>query len=223
MLEQEIINLKKELIDYAFHVQTMIDKSIRGLTDRNKDLLNSVKDVDEPKANETEIKMEEACTVLIAKYQPAAKDLRTIMMTAQMINDLERMADLAVNIVEGSLILLESPPLKPLIDIPHMARITMSMVKDSIDAFINEDSELARDVCTRDDEIDDLQDQILRELITYMMSNPRNIERSFQLMRIANGLERIADHSTNLCEDVIYINEGKIIKHHKNEQEESDQ
>jgi phosphate transport system protein len=208
MLEQEIVILKKELINYAIQVQSMIDKSVRGLTDRDKKLLVSVKDVDEITANETEIKMEEDCTVLIAKYQPAAKYLRTIMMTAQMINDLERMADLAVNIVESSLVLLESPPLKPLIDIPHMARITMSMVKDSIDSFINEDSELARDVCVRDDEIDDLQDQILRELITYMMSNPRNIERSFQLMRIANSLERIADHSTNLCEDVIYINEG---------------
>ena len=221
MLEKEIVNLKKELIDYALHVQEMIDKSIRGLVDRDKDLLHSVVEKDEPQANEDEIRMEEACTVLIAKYQPAAKFLRIILMTAQMINDLERMADLAVNIVESSLILIESPPLKPLIDIPHMAKITMSMVKDSIDSFIKEDQELARDVCVRDDEIDELQDQVLRELITYMMSNPRNIERALQLIRITNSIERIADHSTNLCEDVIYIIEGKVIKHHKDEKETS--
>lgn len=221
MLAKEIISLKKSLLDYATHVETMINKSISGLLDRNRDILYEVAEKDEPKANDLEIELEERCTVLIAKYQPTAKDLRTIMMAAQMNNDLERMADLAVNIVESALFLIDRPPLKPFIDIPNMALITRKMVKDSIDAFNNEDAKLAKSVCERDQLIDDLKDQIFRELITYMMANSANIERSFQIIRIASSLERIADLSTNLCEDVIYIVEGKVIKHHKDEEKPS--
>jgi phosphate transport system protein len=217
VLEQEIISLKKNLLDYATHVENMICNSIQGLLDRNKEVLNEVVEKDEPKANDFEIELEERCTILIAKYQPAAKDLRTIMMAAQMNNDLERMADLAVNIVESALFLIDREPLKPFIDIPHMAQIVRQMVKDSIDAFNNEDAILAQHVCGRDEMIDSLKDQIFRELITYMMSTPSNIERAFQIIRIANSLERIADLSTNLCEDIIYIVEGRVIKHHKDE------
>ena len=221
MLAKEITSLKKRLLDYATHVETMINKSIRGLLDRDRDVLNEVLEKDEPKANDLEIELEERCTVLIAKFQPAAKDLRTIMMAAQMNNDLERMGDLAVNIVESALYLTDREPLKPFIDIPNMARIVSQMVKDSIDAFNNEDAKLAQNVCERDQLIDDLKDQILRELVTYMMANPANIERAFQIIRIANSLERIADHSTNLCEDLIYIAEGRVIKHHKEEEDSS--
>ena len=217
MLEQEITSLKKSLLDYATHVENMINKSIKGLLDRDRDLLCEVAEKDEPKANDLEIELEERCTVLIAKYQPAAKALRTIMMAAQMNNDLERMADLAVNIVESAIFLIDREPLKPFIDIPNMAQIVRQMVKDSIDAFNNENAVSAKHVCERDEMIDDLKDQIYRELITYMMSNPANIERALQIMRIASSLERIADLSTNLCEDVIYIVEGKVIKHHKDE------
>jgi phosphate transport system protein len=221
MLEQEITSLKKSLLDYAAHVENMINKSIKGLLDRDRHILNEVIEKDEPKANDFEIELEERCMVLIAKFQPAAKDLRTIMMAAQMNNDLERMGDLAVNIVESALYLIEKEPLKPFIDIPNMARIVSQMVKDSIDAFNNEDAKLAQNICERDQLIDDLKDQILRELVTYMMANPANIERAFQIIRIANGLERIADHSTNLCEDLIYIVEGRVIKHHKDEDKSS--
>lgn len=218
MLDQEITSLKKSLLDYATHVENMINKSIKGLLDRDRNILNEVMEKDEPKANEYEIELEEMCMVLIAKFQPAAKDLRTIMMAAQMNNDLERMGDLAVNIVESALFLIDKQPLKPFIDIPNMARIVIQMVKDSIDAFNNEDAKLAQNVCERDQLIDDLKDQIMRELVTYMMASPANIERAFQIIRIANGLERIADHSTNLCEDLIYIVEGRVIKHHKDEE-----
>jgi phosphate transport system protein len=218
VLDQEITSLKKSLLDYATHVENMINKSIKGLLDRDRNILNEVMEKDEPKANEYEIELEEMCMVLIAKFQPAAKDLRTIMMAAQMNNDLERMGDLAVNIVESALFLIDKQPLKPFIDIPNMARIVIQMVKDSIDAFNNEDAKLAQNVCERDQLIDDLKDQIMRELVTYMMASPANIERAFQIIRIANGLERIADHSTNLCEDLIYIVEGRVIKHHKDEE-----
>lgn len=220
MLAQEVTNLKRKLIEYAALVEKMIDKSIEGLLKSDEELFIEVRDKDEPRANDFEIEIEDLCTVIIAKYQPAAKDLRTIMRVAQINNDLERLADLAVNIVESGMYLLEQPPLKPLIDIPHMARIASKMVKDSIDSFTNEDAKLAKDVCERDQTIDDLKDQIMRELITYMMSDVSSIERAFQLIRIANSLERIGDLSTNICEDVIYIVEGRIIKHHKEEHDD---
>jgi phosphate transport system protein len=218
VLEREITSLKKNLIEYAAHVESMIDKSIKGLLEKDKEMLFEVMEKDEPKANDTEIELDELCITLIAKYQPAAKDLRTIMMIAQMNNDLERMADLAVNIVESSLFLIEKPPVKPLIDIPNMAENAMKMLRDSIDSFTSEDSKLAKSVCERDQIMDDLKDQVFRELITHMMSDPSVIERAMQLIRISNSLERIADLSTNICEDVIFIVEGKVIKHHKDEE-----
>ncbi|MBN1223020.1 MAG: phosphate signaling complex protein PhoU [Candidatus Aminicenantes bacterium] len=215
MLAKEVTMLKQRLIEYASHVDRMIDKCISGLLNKEPDKLKQIMEEDESKANDLEIEIEELCTTLIAKFQPAAKDLRTIMMIAQMNNDLERMADLAVNIAESAVFLVERPSVKPLIDIPYMAQITTQMVKDAIDSFIKEDPDLALSVCTRDSIIDDLKDQISRELLTHMVSNPATIDRSFQLIRIANSLERIADLSTNICEDVIYIIKGKIIKHHK--------
>jgi phosphate transport system protein len=217
VLAEELTNLKQKLIEYALHVDKMIDTSISGLLNKDKDRLDQVARIDEPKANDKEIEIEELCTTLIAKFQPAAKDLRTIMMVAQMNNDLERMADLAVNISESAEYLIEQPSVKPLIDIPFMAQITTQMVKDSIDSFISENSELAYSVCARDASIDDLKEQINRELLTHMIANPATIDRAFELNRIANSLERIADLSTNICEDVIYIAEGKIIKHQKGE------
>jgi phosphate transport system protein len=217
MLEQEITSLKKRLFEYAGLVENMIDKSIKGLLKKDKGLLDEVAEEDESRANDTEIELDDLCITLIAKYQPTAKDLRIIMMIAQMNNDLERMADLAVNIVESSLFLIERPPVKPLIDIPKMAEIAIKMLKDSIDSFTLEDPKLARSVCERDEIMDDLKDQVFRELITHMMSNPSVIERSMHLIRVSNSLERIADLSTNICEDVIFIVEGKVIKHHKDE------
>jgi len=217
LLADELTSLKHRLIEYASHVDNMIDRSISGLLNKDMSMLKKVLDEDEPKANDIEIEIEELCTTIIAKFQPAAKDLRLIMMIAQMNNDLERMADLAVNITESALFLVERPAVKPLIDIPFMAQITIQMVKDAIDSFINEDKDLALSVCARDATIDDLKEQIHRELLTHMTSKPATIDRSFQLIRIANSLERIADLSTNICEDVIYIIEGIIIKHHKEE------
>jgi phosphate transport system protein len=218
MLEKEITSLKKRLFEYAGLVENMIDKSIKGLLKKDKGLLDEVAEKDEPMANDTEIELDDLCITLIAKYQPTAKDLRTITMIAQMNNDLERMADLAVNIVESSLFLIERPPVKPLIDIPKMAEIAIRMLKDSIDSFTHEDPKLARSVCERDEIMDDLKDQVFRELITHMMSNPSVIERSMHLIRVSNSLERIGDLSTNICEDVIFIVEGKVIKHHKDEE-----
>ena len=219
MLKQEVEKLKGQLISYAGLVESMIDKSITGLLNKDKKLLTEVAEKDEPRANDYEIEIEEACTVIIAKFQPTAKDLRMIVMIAQMNNDLERMADQAVNIVESSLFLIERPQLKPLIDIPHMAEMCKEMVKDAIDSFIKEDAGLAAKVCQQDDVVDEIQEQIYRELITYIIDNPKTIERALHLNRISNNLERIADLSTNICEDVVFIVEGRVIKHHKDEEE----
>jgi len=150
-------------------------------------------------------------------YQPEAGNLRTILMILKMNNDLERIGDLAVNISESALFLIERPPVKPLIDIPRMAEEAINMLKNAVDSFINKDTKLAKSVCQKDAVVDNLRNQILRELITYMSSDPSTIERSIHLIRISRSIERIADLSTNICEDVIFITEGKIIKHHKDE------
>lgn len=215
MLEERIQRLRAEILEFAYLVQAMIEKSIEGLVKRDKEVLEEVIEKDEPKANEKEILIDELCIATIAQFQPVARDLRMILMTFGMNTDLERIGDHAVNIAENSLFLIERPPVKPLIDIPRMAEISSKMLKDSVEAFTREDVKLARSVCERDDLVDALMQQILRELITYMGEEPKVIDRAIRLITIARNLERIADLSTNLSEDVIYMVEGKIIKHHK--------
>lgn len=215
MLKKDLDLLVKQLLESASLVKGMIQKSIRGLTQREKDVLVDVIEQDEPKENELEIAIEEACIQQIACYQPQAKDLRTIMMVMKMNNDFERMGDEAVNISESALFLIEKPEVKPLIDIPRMAEEATKMIEDSLKSFINEDIQLAQNVCERDDVVDGLRDQILRELITFMAADPTVIEPSIRLIRISRSLERIADLSTNICEDVIYMAEGRVIKHGK--------
>jgi phosphate transport system protein len=215
VLEERLIELRKTLIEFATLVEHMIESSIKGLVKREKELLESVAQTEEPKANDLDIKLDELCASLIAQYQPMAKDLRTILMIFKMNEVLERMADHAVNISESGLYLLETPSVKPLIDIPEMAAVAAQMLQDSIAAFINEDAALAKDVYARDNIIDSLRDKTYRELIEVMSADSSTIKRCLHLMRISRNLERIADLSTNMCEDIIFIVEGKVIKHHK--------
>jgi len=217
MLEEKLTELKKSLIEYANLVEHMIKESIEGLLQKEKYMLQDVIENEEPKANAMEMHLDELCTSMIARYEPRAKDLRTVLMVLKMNNDLERIGDHAVNIAESSLFLIERPQVKPLIDIPNMAKIVMQMLKNSINSFVNEDAKLAKSVCERDDIVDGLRDQILRELITFMTSDPSTIERSLHLIRISSNLERIADLSTNICEDVIFMVAGRVIKHHAEE------
>jgi len=214
MLQQNIDNLKKEIINYSFLVDRMIEKAIKGLVESDKELLIQVINEDEKQANRLEIEIEEMSIVMIAKYSPKAKDLRTILMMLKMNNDLERIGDHAVDISESAMYLIERPKLKSYIDIPRMAALTRQMLSDAIDSFIEEDNIKANEVCKKDDIIDDFRDQILRELITYMSTDFNSIERALRILNIARHLERIADLSTNICEDVIYMVEGKNIKHH---------
>jgi phosphate transport system protein len=214
MLEEKIVALRKELIEYATHVEGMIEKSIQGLLKRDKNILALVIENYEPQANDCEITIEELSINLIAKYEPKAKDLRTILMVLKINNDLERAADHAVNISESGIFLMDRPPVKPLLDIPRMAEEATSMLKDSISSFINEDPVLAQRICERDSIVDGLERQILRELITFMVSDATTIERAIHLLAISRNLERIADLSTNISEDVIFMVEGRNIKHH---------
>ena len=214
MLQQNIDNLKKDIINYSFLVDRMIEKAIKGLVESDKELLIQVINEDEKQANRLEIEIEEMSIVMIAKYSPKAKDLRTILMMLKMNNDLERIGDHAVDISESAMYLIERPKLKSYIDIPRMAALTRQMLSDAIDSFIEEDNIKANEVCKKDDIIDDFRDQILRELITYMSTDFNSIERALRILNIARHLERIADLSTNICEDVIYMVEGKNIKHH---------
>jgi phosphate transport system protein len=215
MLKASLDELKRKLTESASLVESMIDKSIRGLTQKDEKLLLEVIEQDEPRENGLEIDIDEACIHVVACYQPQAKGLRTIMMVLKMNNDFERMADEAVNISESALFLIKRPEVKPLIDIPRIAEEAIKMMRDSLASFMKEDTTLARSVCERDDLVDGLRDQILRELTTFMASDPETIERSIHLIRISRSLERIADLSTNICEDVIYMAEGKTIKHQR--------
>jgi phosphate transport system protein len=146
-----------------------------------------------------------------------AHDLRLIIAAMKISSDLERIADQAVNIWENTRELLEFPELKPLIDIPRMAEISKGMVRDSLDAFVESDAAKARETVLRDDEVDGLKDQVFRELLTYMISDPKTIQVALQLILVARHLERIADHATNICEDVVYLVEAKDIRHHAEE------
>jgi len=217
ILDEKINVLKTRLINYATLVEVMIDKSMQGILKKDRKLLTEIIERDEPKTNDFEIEIEEACTTFIAQYEPKAKDLRTILMILKINNDLERIGDHAGNIAESGLFLIEKPDVKPLIDIPEMAENSMKMLKDSINSFINEDALLAKSVCERDSAVDHLLEKIIQELSTFMMRDASIIDSSMQLIRVAQNLERIADLSTNICEDVIYMVEGRVIKHHKEE------
>jgi len=214
MLPEKTNELKAHIIQYSSHIQHMLGKSIKGLINRDAGILREVIDNDEARANEIELTIDEMCTNLIAQFQPMAKELRTVLMIYNMNNSLERMGDHAVNISESALEVIKYPAIKPFIDIPRMSEIGTQMLEDAIQSFIDQDPLIARDVCRRDSIIDGLRDQVMRELITYMSGNPAIISYCLHVLRIAENLERIADLTTNICEDVIFIAQGRVVKHH---------
>jgi len=212
MLKQKIEELKKAVIEQANQVDLMIKLSIEGLLEKDNSKLERVLEIEEL-VNTNEIRIEEEAITLIALQKPEAKNLRTILMIIKMNNDLERMGDLAENITQSAEYLIRKPFIKKLINLPAMAEVTMNMVKQSIDSFINEDTKLAEQVCIDDDIVDDLKEQIYRVLITFMTSDPTTIKRAIHINKIASNLERIADLSTNIAEDTIYIAKGTVVKH----------
>ena len=211
--EEELRHLREKLLRMAALTEETITLAVSGLKEREEDTARQVLEI-EKKINVLDVEIDQLCMELLALKQPMARDLRFISSINRIGSELERIADQSVNIAERTLQLLKLPALKPLIDIPHMASMAQDMVRDSLTAFVNRDADLAKEVCRRDDAVDSLNDQIFRELLTYMMQDPKNIERALDLILVGRHLERIADHATNISEDVIYLVMGKSIKHH---------
>ncbi len=216
--EEELIKLNKKLLKMASIVQDMITKSVKALVDRNMIMAEEVIQTDK-QVNEMEIEIDNLCIKIQGLYQPEAKYLRKVMMIMKINNDLERIGDHAVNISEKAIYLADKPQVKPLIDIPRMADKSVEMLKDSLDAFVNKDTNLALEVCKKDDIVDSLEKQVMRELISFMVTDPTTIERAILLILISRDLERVADLATNISEDVYYIVHGKSLKHHAYEKD----
>ena len=210
---EELEQLKSKLLKMSGIVEESLSLAIKGFVSRDENLANRVVTSDQT-INLLEIEIDDLCMRFLALHQPQARDLRFIAAIMKINSDLERMGDLAVNIGQRTLDLLKVPPIKPPRNILAMATAAQGMLKDSIDAFVNHDTELAIQVCKRDDEVDDLNSQIFRELLHLKVQDQTTIERVVDLILVAKNLERIADHATNISEDVIYMVNGKVIKHH---------
>ena len=217
LLEKELEQLKEHLIKMSMYVETAIKDAVQSLVERNDELATKVIGKDHF-INNLDVEIDEECIRILALTQPMAKDLRFITTAMKITTDLERIADNAVNIAERALELNKEPILKPYIDIPRMSRIAQRMVRDTINAYINSDKDLAKEVIMKDDEMDDLNEMIWQELMELMNSDPSTISRAVKITYISKYLERIADHATNIAEDVIYMIEGKIIRHRLPEQ-----
>ncbi|RPJ09670.1 MAG: phosphate signaling complex protein PhoU [Deltaproteobacteria bacterium] len=217
--QRELERLKENLLKMASLVEKAISDAVQSLTQRDSDLAQRTILSDDA-INDLEMAIDEMCLKLLALRQPMAMDLRFITSAMKIVTDLERMGDQAVNIAERAVSLNQEAQLKPYIDIPRMAEIVQSMVRDVLDAFVRQDSPLARSVCVRDDLVDGLNDQVFRELLTYMISDSKTIQRCVHLMIVSRCLERIADHATNIAEDVIFMVDARVIKHHAEEKKE---
>lgn len=206
------------MFEMALFSEEMIAKSVRALKEKSAAMAREVVETDE-RVDEMEIEIDNSCIRILALYQPEAKDLRTVLMVLKINNELERIGDHAVNIAEQAVYLADKPSVKPLIDIPRMAEYAIDMLKNSLDSFVNKNSDLAVEVCKKDDDVDDLYEQVIRELVTYMLEDPTTIERALSLILVGGNLERVADLATNIAEDTYYIVQGKTMKHHALERE----
>ncbi|MDD5730408.1 MAG: phosphate signaling complex protein PhoU [Candidatus Omnitrophica bacterium] len=212
-LDEELKELHKDILKMGVMAQEAIYKSIESLKNRDKAMAQEVINTDD-KTDELELVIDEKCIDLIARYQPLASDLRFITTGMKVNAELERIADLAVDISQRVLELVDKPLLKPLIDIPKLSTIAQNMVKEAIDAFINKDAVLARKVVLSDSEADKLRNLVQDELINeYLARDPKTADRAVPLLLIARHLERICDHTTNIAEDVVYMVEAKVVKH----------
>jgi phosphate transport system protein len=209
---EEIETLKQTLLAMGGLVEDQIRHVMRALIERNDALAQEVIERDQ-QVNAYDVEVDETCVSLLALHQPAAGDLRFITTAMKIVTDLERMGDQAVNIAQRVLELNREPQLKPYIDLPRMAEKAQHMVKESLDAFVARDTELARRVCAEDAEVDALKEQIFRELLTFMMEDARTIPRAIRLILISRFLERLADHATNIAEMVIYLVDAKMVRH----------
>jgi phosphate transport system protein len=214
--EVELQALKNRLLKMGALVEERVHVAMQALMERRMDAAEAVVAGD-AEVNDLQIEIDDRCLKLLATQNPMASDLRLITAAMKINADLERIGDQAVNIAENAVKVAGAPPLRPLIDLPRMAEIAETMTRDSLDAFVRRDAALARDILARDDEVDQLKDQIFRVLLTYMMADPGTIERALGLILVSRNLERIADHATNIAEDVIFVVEAKDVRHHHEE------
>ena len=209
--EQELAELKNKLLTMASHAEAALKNAIKALVDRDEELARNVKTADDV-LDQLEIEMDEMAVTLLAKA-PLASDLRLIIVAMKISHDLERVGDEATAIAKRAIELNQEPQLKPYVDIPRMAAMGLEMLNDALDAFVNRDTEKARAVIPRDQDVDALNKQLHRELASYMVEKPTTISRCLNLMVISKRLERIADHATNIAEEVVYLYEAKDIRH----------
>ena len=212
--EEDLKKLREEILYMGGLVEDQIQKAVKSLVDRDSELAKIIIERDH-EVNRLDVEIDDLCIRLLALHQPAGKDLRFITTGLKITTDLERIGDMAVNICERALELNQEPQLKPYIDIPRMARIAQRMTRESLDAFVREDTSLALKVCKDDEEIDQLNSQIFREVITFMIEDPHTVSRAIKISSISKYLERIADHATNIAEMVIFMVKGKSIRHMK--------
>jgi phosphate transport system protein len=210
--DQELGRLKEQLLRMGSVVEGQVQRALESLVERDAELAQAVVEHDRA-VNTLDVAIDDACIKLLALQQPTARDLRFITTAMKISSELERMGDHAENIARRALELNNEPQLKPYIDIPRMGDRTMRMVQECLNAFVNSDSSLARKVCLDDDYVDEVNEQLFRELLSFMLEDPRTITRAIRLTFVAKSLERIADHATNIAELVVYMVEGKNIRH----------
>ncbi|MBZ5669197.1 MAG: phosphate signaling complex protein PhoU [Acidobacteriia bacterium] len=210
---EELDYLRSRLLEMSGLVEDSVHRSVLSLAEKDAQQAQRVLH-NEAEINRMEIEIDDLATRLLALQQPMATDLRFITAAIKINNDLERMGDLAVNIVERALSLMHEPLMKPLIDIPLMADRVQSMIRKSLDAFVKKDAELARNVLVSDDAVDELCGSVYTELISYMERDPKTVRQGINLMFVARNLERLADHATNIAEDVLFLVQGVDVRHH---------
>jgi phosphate transport system protein len=214
--QEELEQLKTRLLEMGGLAEEQVRLAVKALTERDRELVAQALNGDEP-INRLHIEIDGRCFMLLALHQPMAVDLRAIVAAVKINTDLERVGDLAINIAEAARRYVQHAPVKKLIDIPRMATIAQNMLRDSLDAFVRRDTDLAQRVLNEDDKLDDLKTQIFRELLTSMLQDPGTIEGALDLILISRHLERIGDHATNIAEDVIFMVSARDVRHHASE------
>jgi phosphate transport system protein len=211
-LDQDLDRVRQMLLRMGGMVEGMVAKATQSLLERKPGLCTEVIEGDR-EVDQLEIEIDEVCHSILGRKQPTAVDLRFLVAVMKINSDLERIGDSAVNIAQSVEQLNEQPPLKPYIDLPRLSQLVQAMVRKSLDAFVNRDAALAAEVCRSDDAVDGLYKQLFRELLTYMIEDPKTVSRALHLLLISRNMERIADHATNIAEDVIYYVEGRDVRH----------
>ena len=212
--DQDLAALKQKLLTMASHAESALANGIKALVDRNDKMARQVID-DDSIIDQLEIEIDEMSIALLALQSPIASDLRLIAVAMKISHDLERVGDEATTVARRTIELSQEPQLKPYVDIPRMANLAMEMMDQGLDAFVNHNSEKARNVIPRDKEVDAINRQLHRELVSFMIEKPATITRCLNLMVISKSIERIADHAKNIAEEVVYLYEGRDIRHSK--------